>query len=804
MAKNQGLRATALYERLSKDDELQGESNSISNQKKYLEDYARTHEFRKIQHYTDDGYTGRNFNRPGFQKMLKEIEDGNIETVIVKDMSRLGRNYLQVGYYTEILFPQKDVRFLAINNSVDSDNPMNNDFAPFLNIMNEWYAKDTSNKIKSVFEARMNEGKRCSGSIPYGYNRLPDDKQTLVVDPVASEVVRKIFDYAAKGRGPTWIARQLKEEKTLIPSAYTAKYHPEQNNNRVFEDPYRWRPNTVADILDRREYLGHTVLRKTVSVSFKTEKRRSVDKDDMLVFLNTHEAIIDEETWNKAQKFREKERQQSRMPYGTFSAYHKLCGFLFCADCGHRMTLDSHKQKNGKRYFSFRCGRYASDQLKCDSHYISADAVETLILHMIQRIGKRVIEDEIGFAHILQKEHQAKTAAGPSKKKSEYNKAKSRFSELDELIRGLYENYVAGILPERQYRSLIAQYDVEQTKLDKRIKELSEELKEEKEKPVRIDRFIEVIKRYKEPKELTEEMLRDLVNKVYIYQATGKGKKREQKIEIEFNFIGLFDLAQTTKEKVEVAKAKKSQEEEKALIKKAKARERGQAYRDKKKAERLAENEGHLYPKKVCPECGKEFWPKSSRAIYCSTECAYAHDRKRILDKRKEEKGNHIFRQKNCIICGKPFWPVNGQEVMCSPECKKKHRAEKQNAYYHEKVSDKLKAQNKAERERVMAENEGHLIPKSICEYCGEEFWPTKQGQKYCSKECGNKAFEMRNKGRDPAEKEGHRYYKRNCVVCGKEFWPTGANSLTCSEECQKQRIREKHKNNYEARKAVS
>jgi len=212
-----------------------------------------------------------------------------------------------------------------------------------------------------------------------------------------------------------------------------------------------------------------------------------------------------------------------------------------------------------------------------------------LILHMIQRIGKRVIEDEVGFARILQKEHQAKTAAGPSKKKSEYNKAKSRFSELDELIRGLYENYVSGILPERQYRSLIAQYDVEQTKLDKRIKELSEELKEEKEKPVRIDRFIEVIKRYKEPKELTEEMLRDLVNKVYIYQATGKGKKREQKIEIEFNFIGLFDLAQTTKEKVEVAKAKKSQEEEKALIKKAKARERGQAYRDKKKAERLAE-----------------------------------------------------------------------------------------------------------------------------------------------------------------------------------------------------------------------
>ena len=206
MAKFQGFKATALYERLSKDDELQGESNSILNQKKYLEDFAKKNGFDNIRHFTDDGFTGTNFNRPAFQEMLREVEAGTISTVIVKDMSRFGRNYLQVGYYTEILFPQKEVRFIAINNNVDSEQPMGNDFAPFLNIMNEWYAKDTSNKIKSIFNARMNEGLRCSGSIPYGYNRLPDDKQTLVVDPVASEVVRQIFEFAAEGKGPTAIA----------------------------------------------------------------------------------------------------------------------------------------------------------------------------------------------------------------------------------------------------------------------------------------------------------------------------------------------------------------------------------------------------------------------------------------------------------------------------------------------------------------------------------------------------------------------------------------------------------------------
>lgn len=241
MAKrSEPMKITALYERLSRDDDLQGESNSILNQKSYLEAYAQKNGFTNVRHFTDDGYSGVNFNRPGFQSMLAEIEAGRVGTVIVKDMSRFGRNYLQVGFYTEIMFPQKDVRFIAINSNIDSNRPADNDFAPFLNIMNEYYAKDTSNKIKAVFNSRMQNGKRCSGSIPYGYNRLPNDKQMLVVDPVAAEVVRRIFNYAAKGKSAGEIADILTADKVLIPAAYTEKYHPEQANHHKYADPYLW------------------------------------------------------------------------------------------------------------------------------------------------------------------------------------------------------------------------------------------------------------------------------------------------------------------------------------------------------------------------------------------------------------------------------------------------------------------------------------------------------------------------------------------------------------------------------------
>lgn len=321
------------------------------------------------------------FNRPGFQALIKEVEAGNVATIIVKDMSRLGRNYLQVGFYTEVLFPQKDVRFLAINNSIDSDNASDNDFAPFLNIMNEWYAKDTSNKIKAVFDARMKDGKRCSGSIPYGYNRLPTDKQTLVVDPMASEVVKHIFLLANDGKSPREIAEILTEEKVLIPAAHAKEYHPEQYNGIKFADPCIWSVSSVRKILDRQEYLGHTVLRKSVSTNFKLHKRKSTDEEEQYVFYNTHEPIISQELWDSVQ--RRRQRANRTAARGTHT--NRLSGYLYCADCGRRLTLQTHYSKKDRSLqYSYRCGGYASRVNSCTAHSISVDNVEALILSTVK------------------------------------------------------------------------------------------------------------------------------------------------------------------------------------------------------------------------------------------------------------------------------------------------------------------------------------------------------------------------------------------------------------------------------------
>lgn len=409
MAKSNQGKITALYERLSRDDELQGESNSILNQKKYLEDYARKNGFNNIQHFTDDGYSGTNFNRPGFQSMIAEIEAGHIATVIVKDMSRFGRNYLEVGFYTEIQFPSKGVRFIAINNNVDSANPTDNDFTPFLNIMNEWYAKDTSNKIRAVFKSRMQDGKRCSGSIPYGYKRVPGDKQTLHVDAEAAAVVRRIFDMAASGASLAQIGQTLSDEKVLIPSAYEERYHPESARHHSYHDPYRWNTTTLTYILDRQEYLGHTVLCKSIRENFKLKKRRAATPEERIIFKNTHEAIIDQETWDKAQRLRK--RNPKKLPNGTYS--HRLAGMVFCADCGSRMSFSSPESKH--RDFdvvydsdsSWQCSKYRNMYVSCTSHFIKTSTIEAAILNEESEITHENIEKwfDANYSSLSKTEH---------------------------------------------------------------------------------------------------------------------------------------------------------------------------------------------------------------------------------------------------------------------------------------------------------------------------------------------------------------------------------------------------------------
>ena len=535
-------RITALYERLSRDDEMQGESNSITNQKKYLEDYAVQHGFGNIQHFSDDGYSGTNLNRPAFNSLLTEIEAGRVGTVIVKDMSRFGRNYLQVGFYTEMMFPKKNVRFIAVNNGVDSANPADNDFTPFLNIMNEWYAKDTSKKIKAVFKAKMRDGKRVSGAVPYGYYRKPEDKQTLYVDEASASVVRRIFQLACDGMGATAIADTLSEDKILIPSAYARQNHPEDCQCTNYHDPYTWNATTVGYILNRREYLGHTVLGKTTRDNFKTKRKRIANEDELLVFYNTHEAIIDQETYDKAQRMRKhvSPRRNSEQPA------HRLSGLLYCADCGSRLAYINSKPKDEKIYDSnqaFRCSRYHNKYHSCTGHYIKASTIEMLIYQATKRVSQYVLKDEKEFVEQLKAQYELQCEKDNTDDKKELLEAKRRMMDLDDLIKGLYENFTLGRLPERQFNRLMTEYDTEQSSLEQRISELETATERISTKAVQIDKFVRLVKKYRDFEELTTPMLNDFIEKVVIHEAEGgRTKDRTQQVDIYFNFIGNFVL----------------------------------------------------------------------------------------------------------------------------------------------------------------------------------------------------------------------------------------------------------------------
>lgn len=669
-------RVTALYERLSRDDGLVGESNSITNQKKYLEDYATKNGFPNIRHFTDDGFSGVNFNRPGFQALLAEVEAGTIGTIIVKDMSRLGRNYLQVGFYTEVVFPQKNVRFIAINNSIDSTDTSGNEFAPFLNIMNEWYARDTSNKIKSIFDARMRDGKRCSGSIPYGFTKLEGDKQTLVVDPVAAEVVKRIFLLANEGKSPRAIAEILTEDKIMIPAAYAEAYHKDQARCANYADPYTWAVSTVRTILDREEYLGHTILRKTVGTNFKLHKRKETTPEERYVFPNTHEAIISQELWDSVQRTRK--RVERAAPWG--SHYHRLSGYLYCADCGRRMTLQTHhSRKDGSLEYSFRCGGYVSKVGACTAHGISAKAVENLLLSAIQRISRLVLRDETAFAEELRQLWQENQKEKP--RQSDLKRMKRRYDELSTLIRSLYENLVGGLLPERQYKQLLKQYDDEQAELEVKITRLEAELANESQKALDIEHFIELIHKIKNPSEVSDAMFRELVDKIVVYEAQGKGINRTQRVDIYFNYVGLVNIAYSEEELAEI----KAQEEKLAAERLARQREMEKAARERRKARKQVENIGKEPAKKVCPHCGQEFTPTSNHQTFCSRQCRTEEKASRKQTDRQRERGDHFYRQRQCVICGKTYWPTHSQQKMCSEECRKKHHSEVTLACYHKK-----------------------------------------------------------------------------------------------------------------------
>ena len=545
------IKYTALYERLSRDDEMQGESNSIVNQKRYLEEYAQAQGFKNIRHFTDDGYSGTNFKRPGFQEMIAAIEAGEIDVVCVKDLSRFGRDYLKVGFYTEIMFPEKGVRFIAINNSVDSANPMENDFTPFLNIMNEWYAKDTSNKIRAIFRSRMQDGKRCSGAIPYGYKRDPEDKNHLLIDEEAAKVVRRIYQMVIDGMGSQAIANQLTADNVLIPSAYLEQSEHGESRNHSYHDPCRWNCTAVSYILDKQEYMGHTVLGKTICENFKTKKRRKARPDELIIFENTHEPIIDAETWHLVQKLRRRTRR--KLANGSYS--HRLSGLVYCADCGKRLSYSSPQSQHrpdGKTYdadSSFRCPTYKSMYGECTMHYIKSSTLDKLVNEAVRKIARYVLRNEQAFLEQVRVLTSADQKQTQSEDKKELVNIKKRIAELDNYIKRLYEGNASGKIPDRQFEKLMAQYDSEQQELEERVKEIEASIHEIQQESENGQQFVRLVQKYRDLTEIDQTALNEFIDKVVVHEATGgRTADRSQQIDIYFNFIGQFMVEDTEEE----------------------------------------------------------------------------------------------------------------------------------------------------------------------------------------------------------------------------------------------------------------
>ena len=581
---------TALYERLSRDDDLTGDSNSIINQKKMLEDYAKANGFTNCVHFTDDGWSGGSFDRPSWKRMIEGIEKGEIAAVLVKDLSRVGRDYLQVGFYTEVMFREKGVRFVAITNGVDSDKRESSEFAPFLNIMNEFYARDSSRKIQAIFKARMQDGKRVSPSVPYGYRRDPQDKQHLIVDEEAAAVVRRIFQMVIEGYGVKGIADALTADKVLIPSAYAKLHNPENDHSKGFHDPCLWSSTAVGYILEKQEYMGHTVLGKTICENYKTKKRRKAKPEELMIFRDTHEAIVDEETWQLAHRL----KKTIRKPSYPDRPANPLTGLLYCADCGHKLTHHQPSPSKKKVYDAddyYICGNYRQLTRDCTIHYIKTSTIEKLILTAIREVSAYVREDEKEFIRIVRDAASAGQEQTAREQKKRLRQVEKRIAELDELIRKLYEGNATGKIPDKHFNRLLVEYDTEQNALEQEAAELKEGITAQAEDGMRAQRFVSLVRRYTNFDELTAPMLNEFIEKVVVHEADKSTGDRRQKVDIYFNFIGCFVppkpeviLTAVEEAKAQKALAARNREREQNKLRMRRVREAQRAAKEAEKA----------------------------------------------------------------------------------------------------------------------------------------------------------------------------------------------------------------------------
>ena len=523
---------TALYCRLSRDDELQGDSNSIINQKAILQKYADDNGFGNTMFFVDDGYSGTNFDRPDWERLISLAEDGKIGTVIVKDMSRLGRDYLKVGYYTEVFFPGLDIRFIAINNGVDSANQQDSDFTPFLNIINEWYAKDTSKKIRAVFKAKGQSGKPLCTNPPYGYVKDPEDKSRWIIDPEAAEVVREIFSLCVKGYGPTQIAKELTRRQIVNPVAYARRQGLTLPAKTLDDDPCAWHDSTVARLLTRVEYLGHTANFKTYRKSYKNKKQMHNDRSERQIFENTHEPIIDQETFDIVQKIRDGRRRLT--PMGEMPI---LSGMLFCADCGTKLyQVRGRGWEHSKEYFV--CATYRKQKGKCSSHQIRNVVIEQLLLDDIRRVTSYAREHEDEFVRLITQKSKQETERNLREGKKELEAAKARVTKLDGIIQRFYEDNIEGKVSDERFAKLTATYEAEQRQLEYRIVELQSFMANAKNESLGIDTFLSIVRRYTDIKELDAEIIRVFVEKILVYKAEKVDGHRVQRIKIIYNGIG--------------------------------------------------------------------------------------------------------------------------------------------------------------------------------------------------------------------------------------------------------------------------
>ena len=535
--KKENTGITALYCRISRDDGTESESNSIANQKKLLSQKAKELGLTNTKHYCDDGYTGTNFNRPAFQAMLSDIEMGYVTTVMVKDLSRLGRDYVSVGNYTDSYFPDHNVRFIAVNDGIDSDEG-ESEIAPFKNILNEMYARDISKKVRSSHRLRGNSGEPLSQP-PYGYMKSPENKKKWIIDPEAAEIVKEIFKMTLDGKGSETIARILQERKILVPMAYWQSKGLNRGGKKTQANPYKWCKSTVSKILAQQEYCGDVINFKTFSKSFKNKTRLENDPENWAVFKDVHEPIIDRETFEQVQKLIGKTRR--RKPKDENYERNMFCDLLYCADCGRKLWFNIKHDKTDIPFFS--CGNYHGNRGTCKStHYLRADAIEQVVMLELRQMAMFLKDDEETFTELLADKTNKDLLAQKKHRENELQKSVARQKTVENLYERLYEDNISGKVSDEWFMELSHKYEVERMELKSKISALHREISELDGIRENKEHFIRAIRKFMQMDTLTAPLLRELIERIDVYEVKGTGKNRTQQLLIHYKFVGCIDI----------------------------------------------------------------------------------------------------------------------------------------------------------------------------------------------------------------------------------------------------------------------